>query len=365
MLKVSYVFFLVVFCFLQSFASVASDSWQFAFAGHLRSKTPDRSYTVNKMLPSLVKAMNTQDVDFLVLGGDLVPGYTDDQELLASQYKSVQSVLGNILVPYYVVPGNHDVFHEESLQLWKKHWGEDVDRYFEHKNAFFIMIGSYLSEQKGDKIFSEEYKGFYQESIYDFLQNALEIGQNSSNVENIFLILHHNLWSDVAVLKDDQELWFRKYHELLKQYNKVNVVFSGNGNNYLQFYEFNGIKYVTHGWPSLDHNDTREPLFVDGANYLSVDVNGGSVDVQVKPLNLNIVDFLQLKSHFLYRYSPLSLFNQKLASTEDMKAIIGYFKNHRKVIFIMSLVVGIALLFLVFWFGVTWGCKRNLPSRLR
>lgn len=91
-------------------------------------------------LNQAVKQINEMNVDFVVFCGDLVHHSSD------SSVSDFLQISGQLDVPYYVVPGNHDVGKvpdAESLAAYRKQFGKD---YFQlhHKGIDFVFTNTQL-----------------------------------------------------------------------------------------------------------------------------------------------------------------------------------------------------------------------------
>jgi 3',5'-cyclic AMP phosphodiesterase CpdA len=119
----------------QTFTFVQLCDPQLGFSDYEQDKTS---------LRQAVRQINTLNPDFVVLCGDMVN--TADNR----SYADFKDIMGGLAMPYYCVPGNHDVGNEptaESLRNYRTTIGRD---YFvhEHKGTAFVFINTQLIKQK-------------------------------------------------------------------------------------------------------------------------------------------------------------------------------------------------------------------------
>jgi len=122
---------------------------RFMVTGHLHRK----DVAVGIKQPFLDKAIpfiNRADIDFLVLTGDLVFGYTGAQrsslELIQRQYDNVlRTVFNSIRHRIYSLAGNHDTGYEPhpfSVELFEKNINP-LHFSFQHRGSLFLFLSLY------------------------------------------------------------------------------------------------------------------------------------------------------------------------------------------------------------------------------
>lgn len=89
---------------------------------------------------------------FVIQVGDLIDGYVDDLTVVQQQWRRFRKQIAPLApIPFYAVPGNHDVFNGERQvdprleQLFVKEWGSLHYR-FRYGNAVFIILNSDSSQ---------------------------------------------------------------------------------------------------------------------------------------------------------------------------------------------------------------------------
>ena len=155
--------------------------------------------------------------------GDLISGKVKDRKENQKQwerFKGQISGLGDI--PYFPVPGNHDVLDKEGKpsaeKFYKEQWGTTYYS-FDYKNAHFTVLNS------SDSI--ESHFGALQ---MNWLTHDLRLNKGK---DHKFVFFHHPIY----FLKNEDAL-----HELFVKYG-VTAVFYGHLHHY-EYQERDGIPYV-------------------------------------------------------------------------------------------------------------------------
>jgi len=79
--------------------------------------------------------------DFVISVGDLIEGYTADEAEIGRQWDEVESRLVGLSSPVFFIAGNHDVFSEASLRIWRERRGAPYWS-FMHKGVLFLGIST-------------------------------------------------------------------------------------------------------------------------------------------------------------------------------------------------------------------------------
>ena len=258
--------------------------------------------------PDFIK--NIQEINLLkpeavFIIGDLVYGYDERKEVVEEQWKKFKEALTLFKVPYFLVPGNHEIFGEEfALELYKKYAGP-----------------TYWAKLVGDKLFialnTEElgYEASLSPDEINFLEQTLK---KYSNVKKKYILMHRPLWWDY----EDHNLWMDKIHPMLLKHG-VKAVFAGHYHEY-EFQEINGIKYIVTGGGGAE--STNEELKGGFNHFLYVRENSDGDDYLVIgsrglfPVNFFTRRKKEEVKKYLWEISP------KILPAKDTEAII-HFKN--------------------------------------
>ncbi len=79
--------------------------------------------------------------DFVINIGDLIEGNTEDQAQLDREWGEVNAAIGRLSIPFFYVPGNHDLTNEVQRSDWRRRLGADYYS-FTYKNALFLVLNT-------------------------------------------------------------------------------------------------------------------------------------------------------------------------------------------------------------------------------
>lgn len=85
---------------------------------------------INDLRPELVMSV-----------GDLIEGYQTEPSALAAQWDEVQGYLEQLEMPFFYVPGNHDISNPLMQRWWRESLGRDY-YHFLYKGALFIALNT-------------------------------------------------------------------------------------------------------------------------------------------------------------------------------------------------------------------------------
>lgn len=109
--------------------------------------------------------------DFVINIGDLIEGNTEDVAELDAEWKEVNAAIDRLSMPFFYVPGNHDLTNEVQRTEWRKRLGADYYS-FTYKNALFLVLNTEDPPQPKIarmKLF-QEYGGDAMKAVFEALQ---------------------------------------------------------------------------------------------------------------------------------------------------------------------------------------------------
>lgn len=126
-----------------------------------------------------IKKLNLMQPEFVINVGDLLAGYTTDTVQIKKEWDEVNGIISTLTMPFFYVPGNHDITNNVMEVAWEKRFGS---RYysFVYKNRLFVVMDS-----NDDNEFNLTRKQT------DYVLNSL---QTNSKVRWTFLFVHHPIW---------------------------------------------------------------------------------------------------------------------------------------------------------------------------
>ncbi|MCW5911128.1 MAG: metallophosphoesterase [Cyclobacteriaceae bacterium] len=171
-----------------------------------------------------VRKLNLLQPEFVMSVGDLIEGYTTDTVELIRQWDEFDGFVNQLSMPFFYVPGNHDLTNPVQVKIWNKRYGP-THYSFIYKDILFMALNS-EDQTKGSG------KGTISDKQYDWIKNTLAA---NAQVKWTFLFMHQPLWVQEA----DPARWF-DVEKLLK--DRAHTVFVGHRHHYVQ-YERNNSRY--------------------------------------------------------------------------------------------------------------------------
>lgn len=86
-----------------------------------------------------VERLNLMQPEFVLSVGDLIEGYNKDKDKVAQQWREFQGYVSQLQMPFFYVPGNHDVSNPEQERLWQEKFGRRY-YHFVYKNVLFLLL---------------------------------------------------------------------------------------------------------------------------------------------------------------------------------------------------------------------------------
>ena len=213
--------------------------------------------TQNRYFKGNIERANALKPDFVVIGGDLIYGYSDDAELINRMWDAFDEVCESFEMPIYLVVGNHDVWDEQSRDIWQERYGPEYFSW-DYKGCHFIALSSEVVGQ------TNRITGKQLEWLKDDLAGA-------AGAERIFVFVHKPLWAE-------GEEWNKNVHPLLAKYG-VDTVFGSHWHQYTLYPAKDGVRYVITGGAGAE----TEPYELAGGFFhiLNVQVKGSSSSLSV------------------------------------------------------------------------------------
>lgn len=79
--------------------------------------------------------------EFVVHAGDLIEGYDENEEQIRAWWQEIDEFLEPLEMPFFFLPGNHDVNTDATIKVWQERFGGEGRYYhFRYKDVLFLMI---------------------------------------------------------------------------------------------------------------------------------------------------------------------------------------------------------------------------------
>jgi hypothetical protein len=174
-----------------------------------------------------VRKLNLLQPEFVISVGDLIEGYSEDSGQWALEWAEFQGKLQQLQMPFFYVPGNHDLSNPRMAENWKRKFGRAFYE-FRYHDALFVALNS---EDPPD---SKPYR-FGPEQIRWFS----DVLSRNQDVRWTFVFMHKPAW--VFADDDPEQTGWNAVERALS--DRKFTVFAGHVHNYARFVR-NGRDYI-------------------------------------------------------------------------------------------------------------------------
>jgi len=94
-----------------------------------------------KVFSRAVEQINLLQPEFVLSVGDLIEGYTTDADKAGQQWHEFQNFTSKLQMPFFYVPGNHDLANPYMDKLWQEKFGRRY-YHFVYKHVLFLILCS-------------------------------------------------------------------------------------------------------------------------------------------------------------------------------------------------------------------------------
>ncbi len=88
-----------------------------------------------------VEKVNLVQPAFVMSVGDLIEGYTKDEDQIRSEWDEFDGQIDKLDAPFFYVAGNHDMMNDEMEQIWTTRFGASY-YHFKYKDTLFLVLNS-------------------------------------------------------------------------------------------------------------------------------------------------------------------------------------------------------------------------------
>jgi len=192
-----------------------------------------------------MEKINLLQPEFVVSVGDLIQGYTEDTVELMRQWEEFDSLVEGLNMPFFYVPGNHDIANRVMENLWNRRYGPTY-YHFVYRNVLFLCLNSEEPVPEpgspdgiyhtGDFYLSENQRKYIKETL-----------EQNSEVRWTFVFWHKPVWlheesDDPARLDEVARSGWKEVESLLK--GRKHTVFAGHIHRYV-YSQRNYSDYIT------------------------------------------------------------------------------------------------------------------------
>ena len=216
----------------------------------------------------VLNAIQDQRPAFVLDSGDMIYGRTVDEDRVRAEWRIYREAVAGLRCPIFHVPGNHDIWDEQSARIYRQLWGNTYFS-FAYGNSFFIGLDT---ESAGGRLGEQQVR---------WLEQQLA----SCAQSNVFVFFHRPLFPVDGAIGSSLDAYpseRERVHSLFIRHRTImRGVFVGHEHLY-SFQQRDGISYYTSGGAGA-------PLYTAPElggfhHFLLVHVQGDRAQIQVKKL---------------------------------------------------------------------------------
>lgn len=173
-----------------------------------------------------VKKLNLLQPEFVMSVGDLIEGYTENEKELDRQWKEFNGFIDQLDVPFFYVPGNHDITNKVMEEKWKELYGKTY-YHFVYQDVLFLCLNT-EDNYRGSR------RGTIGDEQYEYIKQALA---ENPDVRWTLVFMHQPLWNQEA-----ETLRWNDVEKLLA--DRKHTVYVGHHHRYVKYERNNGKYFI-------------------------------------------------------------------------------------------------------------------------
>jgi hypothetical protein len=166
-----------------------------------------------------ITQLNLLQPEFVLSVGDLVEGYNDKPAQVEAMWKEFDAYVGKLQMPFFHLPGNHDMATKTLVDTWKSRFGK-VFYHFIYKNVLFMCLNTddYPEGKKAASRISPEQIEYFSKVLSE-----------NKQVRWTIVALHRPVWTQ----PNADEIGWTAFEKLLL--DRPYTVFAGHIHHYEKF----------------------------------------------------------------------------------------------------------------------------------
>lgn len=215
------------------------DNFQFAIVsdrtgGHRPGVFADAADKLNLLKPELVLSI-----------GDLIEGYSEDDAELNRQWDEFDSLVNKLQMPFFYVPGNHDISNQVMAERWLHRLGRTY-YHFVYRDVLFLCLNT---EDPPESSVSDQQT--------EYFRNVLN---TNSSVRWTLVFMHKPLWRKRETLEN-----WQKFESLLT--DRPYTVFAGHRHTYSKSVRNGRVYYILATTGGVGDGEGRKPAGLDECQF--------------------------------------------------------------------------------------------------
>ena len=174
-----------------------------------------------------VKKLNLLQPEFVISVGDLIEGYSEDNGQWALEWAEFQGKLQQLQMPFFYVPGNHDLSNPRMSENWQRKFGRTFYE-FRYHDALFVALNSEDPPDSKPYRFGPEQLAWFNDVL-----------QRNQDVRWTFVFMHKPAWTFPN--DDPEQTGWNAVERALG--DRKFTIFAGHVHNYARFVR-NGHDYI-------------------------------------------------------------------------------------------------------------------------
>lgn len=175
-----------------------------------------------------VKKINLMQPEFVISVGDLIEGYSEDNGQWALEWAEFQSKLKQLQMPFFYVPGNHDLANRLMSENWKRKFGRTYFE-FRYHDVLFVALNSEDPPASEPFAFGSEQQAW-----------LADVLRRHEDARWTFVFMHKPAWAYADA--DHEKTGWNNVERALG--SRKYTVFAGHVHNYAKFVR-NGRDHFT------------------------------------------------------------------------------------------------------------------------
>lgn len=146
---------------------------------------------------SAMPKVNLLQPAFVMSVGDMIEGYSEDRSVLDAEWEEFEGFIAQLGMPFFYVPGNHDLSNETMAHVWRERFGASY-YHFIYKDVLFLALNSELFSmvsQPGTSLAGPDLQA-------DQLAYAERVLADHPNVRWTLVFIHQPLWDAQQIHPD-------------------------------------------------------------------------------------------------------------------------------------------------------------------
>ncbi len=131
------------------------------------------------VFPDALRKARLLQPEFIISVGDLIQGYTEDVAEIGRQWNEFEGLLEGFEIPFFYVPGNHDVSNPVMAGIWLERFGRNY-YHFRYRDVLFLCLDS---EDGKRAHIGEKQVAYFEKALAD-----------NPDVRWTLLFVHRPLW---------------------------------------------------------------------------------------------------------------------------------------------------------------------------